>query len=59
MFLEEKITDAAKFVDSLLRILKTEQENDKILFPNEFALYCSTKLFSSTDIATYFRPLNA
>lgn len=28
--------DAAKFVDSLLRILKTEQENDKIIFPNEF-----------------------
>lgn len=34
MFLEKNSIAAAKFVDSLLKILKTEQENDKIIFPS-------------------------
>lgn len=34
MFLEKNSVTAAKFVDSLLKILKTEQENDKIIFPS-------------------------
>lgn len=33
-FLRKNNTDTAEFVDSSLRILKTEQENDKIIFPS-------------------------
>lgn len=32
-FLEKNSVTAAKFADSLLKISKTEQENDKIIFP--------------------------
>lgn len=35
---EKNNADATKFVDSLLRILKTEEENDKIIFLSEFPL---------------------
>lgn len=33
-FLEKNSVIAAKFVDSFLKILNTEQENDKIIFPS-------------------------
>lgn len=39
---------AAKFVDSLLRISKLEQENDKITFPLLPSLFCGTHSFSCT-----------